>query len=236
MTKQDLRQRLYDSYVSDFTNQTKVKMEPYYKWLIKRIGLNDRNISILDFACGNGSLLYFLKSLGYKNIKGVDISKEQVQVAHSIGLFEVENIDGKEFLSADLKYYDMIFLMDILEHFTKGEIMECLDLFYSKLKANGQLVVHIPNAEGTFGMSVFHGDLTHEQCFTQSSIIQILRLAGFTDIKCFEEHPVIHGIISLVRFIIWYVGLIPTRLLYMAESGNRNVILSKGLLVVAVKN
>ena len=33
----------------------------------------DKSIRILDYGCGGGRLLFFLYSLGYKNIKGCDV-------------------------------------------------------------------------------------------------------------------------------------------------------------------
>ncbi len=33
----------------------------------------NKNIRILDYGCGGGRLLFFLYSLGYKNIKGCDV-------------------------------------------------------------------------------------------------------------------------------------------------------------------
>jgi 2-polyprenyl-3-methyl-5-hydroxy-6-metoxy-1,4-benzoquinol methylase len=42
--------------------------------------------SVLDVACGEGSLLIFLRSRGYTELFGLDLSPENVEICHSLGL------------------------------------------------------------------------------------------------------------------------------------------------------
>jgi len=44
-------------------------------------------------ACGYGRLVYSLKAHGYTNVIGVDISEEQVAIAHKLGITEVISQD-----------------------------------------------------------------------------------------------------------------------------------------------
>jgi hypothetical protein len=126
-------------------------------------------------------------------------------------------------------------MMDILEHLTKQELFECLDMVSQSLNTNGMVVIHVPNAEGLFGMRIRYGDMTHENCFTQQSIKQLLNVCGFKTIECFEDKPVIHGAKSFVRYILWKVLTFPFRLILLAETGSFNSILSQNMLVVAKK-
>jgi len=44
---------------------------------------------IFDMGCGSGSLLMALKNAGYTNLSGMDLSSEQVEMAHKMGVSEV---------------------------------------------------------------------------------------------------------------------------------------------------
>lgn len=239
----DWKQRLYDGYISTGQAGTKINQHTglnignssYYSSLIKKHLPSDKGTSILDLACGHGALIYCLKQHGYSNVDGVDISPEQVNLAHELGLKEIKCQDIRGFLTDKTEAYDVIFLMDILEHLTKQELFDCLDSVMKSLTTNGMLVIHVPNAEGIFGMRIRYGDLTHENCFTHQSISQALNACGANRIEYFEDKPVIHGIKSLLRYVLWEVLTAPFRLLLAAETGATKHILSQNMLVVARK-
>ena len=68
-------------------------------------------------------------------------------------------------------------------------------------------------------MKIRYGDFTHELAFTPKSASQVFRVAGFREVRCFEDKPRVHGLTSLARRIIWDVGTLPSRLLLAAETG-----------------
>ncbi|HEY5137943.1 MAG TPA: class I SAM-dependent methyltransferase, partial [Methylococcales bacterium] len=176
----DWEKRLYDNYVS--TEQTanpqqlKDLEHPYNDKLIASHLPKDTNLAIVDLACGHGRLIYSLKKFGYSNVLGVDVSSEQVAVAHRLGVTEVKCQDVTEFLKGvQTESFDVVFLMDILEHLGKQEIFNLLDNVHKVMKNNGMVVIHVPNGAGIFGMRVRYGDSTHQNAFTQQSMQQILR-------------------------------------------------------------
>jgi len=126
--------------------------------------------------------------------------------------------------------------MDILEHLEKGELLALLDQVYASLRSDGIVIIHVPNAEGLFGMRIRYGDLTHENCFTPRSIEQALNACSFHHVVCFEDKPIIHGAKSLLRRIIWELLTAPPRLLLAAETGSTRSILSQNMLVIAGKS
>jgi 2-polyprenyl-3-methyl-5-hydroxy-6-metoxy-1,4-benzoquinol methylase len=234
---------LYDNYVSTGQAGTNVNRQaglnigdyPYLSNVIKQHLPSKKDIAILDLACGHGALIYCLKQLGYSNLQGVDISPQQVALAHELGLTEVKCQNIQAFLTSKAGAFDVIFLMDILEHLTKQELFDCLDAVSQSLTANGMIVIHVPNAEGIFGMRIRYGDVTHENCFTPQSISQVLNACGIHKIACFEDKPVIHGIKSFIRYILWQGLTFPFRLLLAAETGITKSVLSQNMLVVARK-
>jgi 2-polyprenyl-3-methyl-5-hydroxy-6-metoxy-1,4-benzoquinol methylase len=241
MNNSDFNSLVYQSYVSNnpekeivINNSVFKCNKPYYKWLIRKLDLK-KNIRIFDFGCGNGILIYFLKEAGYVNLKGIDISIEQAKIAHKLRLFEIEHGDAKTYLEKTHHCYEVVFLLDVLEHFTKDDSLSLLKVIHSKLDKNGKLIIQVPNAEGLFGMRIRYGDLTHEQCFTSSSIKQLLLIAGFSSVKIMEVAPVVHGIKSLIRRLIWCIGGLLYKLLFLAETGSSNIMISQNILVFATK-
>ncbi|WP_375448118.1 class I SAM-dependent methyltransferase [uncultured Fibrella sp.] len=240
------KQRLYDAYVSSGQGSLPANTaalpemlfktnRPYVDSIIRPLLPTDKMAAIVDLGCGNGCFIYFFKKYGYLNLVGIDASAEQVKVANELGLQEVRQGHIHQFLTAHKESKDVFLLMDVIEHLTVQETFDLLDLVHSQLKPGGKLIMHVPNAEGLFGMRIRYGDLTHEQCFTTTSVQQLLKTVGFNAIICKEEKPVVHGLISLLRRVIWELGTLNYRLLLLAETGLTGSILSQNMLVVATK-
>jgi len=207
----------------------------YVEKLIRDHFPADKRIHILDIGCGHGTFLYFAKEKGYTNIKGIDFSEEQVDLAHRLGLHEVERAGLDEFLPRAKEKYDLVLLIDVLEHMEPQELFDALDGVAGILNPGARVIIHVPNAEGLFGMRIRYGDYTHTQAFTPKSIRQVLLTCGFEDIRCMEERPVPHGIKGIIRNLLWRLGTINSRLLLMAETGERRFVLSQNMLVVAAR-
>lgn len=244
MQMQDLRARLYASYVSSgqAIGATSSHAEPvgagaraYYRRIIRRHLPVDRNVRIVDLACGHGALIHCLKECGYLDVRGCDLSPQQVELAHSLGVKEVELMEMRQALKSSAQGFDVAFLMDVLEHLYKKELLDVLDDVHAGLVSGGTVVIHVPNAEGLHGMRIRYGDLTHELCFTQESIRQALQICGFSGIRCFEEKPVVRNLSSLIRRVLWDGLTLPARLRLLAETGVSGHILSQNLLVTARK-
>jgi SAM-dependent methyltransferase len=243
------KQRLYEAYVSSGqaslspasaaqTHSPAVAFrgnQPYADAVIKPLLPASKAAQILDLGCGNGCFIHFLKQYGYTNVVGVDTSAEQVAMAHQLGLHEVQQGEIMPFLASYTQSVEVILLMDVIEHLTPQETFDLLDQVYALLQPGGKLIVHVPNAEGLFGMRIRYGDLTHEQCFTPNSIRQLMKAIGFSQLVCREDKPVIHGLVSTIRRLIWELGTLPSRLLLMAETGSPSAILSQNMLVIATK-
>lgn len=172
------RDQLYNEYISKF----KEINEPislttldrlansYKKTIIQPFFPEDRGIRILDLGCGYGPLLFACAQLGYKNLIGVDNSPEQVALAERLGIGNIGEIiqrDIFKFLRQVKIKYDVITAIDVLEHFTKKEIMILVPLIYALLKPDGLFVIRSVNGESPFMGRWLYGDFTHELCFTK---------------------------------------------------------------------
>jgi 2-polyprenyl-3-methyl-5-hydroxy-6-metoxy-1,4-benzoquinol methylase len=238
------KKRLYDSYVSSgqagvFTASAEQTFRPrkaYIEQLISKYFPNDRSAEILDLGCGHGAFLYFLAKAGYTRISGVDTSVEQIGKAHDFGIANAVCQPAFDYISRlQRESLDMVLLFDILEHLEPQELFDLLDQVYRVLRPGGMSLIHVPNGEGIFGMKIRFGDLTHVQAFTPNSVRQMLSTTGFSQIACYEERPVVHGLKSFVRRVLWELGTLNFRILLAAETGSTGAILSENLLVRAVK-
>lgn len=211
---------------------------PYLRRLIKRYFPQDRDAAILELGCGHGALLYALQQAGYRNAYGVDTSPEQVEAARHLGIHGVRQGDVMATLAATpAASLDVVVAFDVIEHFTKDELIPLVDEVLRILKPGGRWIIHTPNAESPFSGRVHYGDFTHELAFTRVSLNQLLRASGFERVDCFEDRPVPHGVKSAVRAVLWRViraGLLG----YVAiETGgfDRCAVFSQNLLAVAYK-
>ncbi len=242
----DCRQRLYLHYYSTQVNVGGTNAEklartnlPWAWRLIRRTIPGDRGIRLVDLGCGYGRLLLGLKSMGYTNCMGIDESESQLSVSRQLGLDRLVLDDVQTFLRATPdQSFDVVTAIDLLEHLERSELMTTLDQILRILRPNGRLVVHLPNAEGIFGNRIRYDDMTHEMAFTKTSLRQVLAACGFSSLRCFEDEPVPHGIISCARYVLWQVCRAFFVFLHSVETGQFSwnaILLTQNLTAVAFK-
>lgn len=239
----DYRQRLNDAYLSTHFGRIRTpdlvgirRDFPFFRRHFLPHLPRDERSQILDLGCGYGSMLYTLRRHGYSNVAGVDISPEQVQLASRLGIEGVVQADLLAHLRTRPAAYDVILAIDVLEHFSKSELIDVVDAVAAALRPGGRFIVHTVNAESPFFGRLRYGDLTHELALTSRSIGQLLRLGGFEAVAVYEIAPAVHGVSSAARRAVWG-GLRGLLGLYLAaETGTiRGHILSQNLVAVAVK-
>jgi len=241
--RDQIRSRIYEQYLStQYPKHGKDKglesRESYLNKLVKRHFPISKDAVILDLGCGSGALIQLAVREGYRNIKGIDRSPEQVQSSKKNGLGCVEQEDMLETLSAlPSDSNDLIVAFAVIEHFQKNEVLQLLDDIFRVLKKGGRFLIHCPNGESPFWGRVYYGDAAHEFAFTRWSLNQILFSVGFRAMHYFEDSPIIHGIQSALRWVLWK-GIRGLLWLYVAaETGSldKDCIFSQNLLCVAVK-
>lgn len=197
----------------------------------------EKDAKIVDLACGRGWLLYFFQKKGYKNLKGVDISPEQIEISRQV-VSDVEERDVLDFLKQHSEEFSLITAFDLVEHFQKPEALEFLKLCHTSLKPGGRLILHTPNADSPFGMASRYGDFTHEIGFNVNSLLRLMRLTGFTQIEARETGPVPYGysIASSLRFILWQAIRFLITTWNLVETGGReSKILTRNFLITGTK-
>ena len=228
MNNTGYRTRIYENYATNFQDAPTIFDETAawrwgraYRHYLRRWLPEDKNAMIVDLACGGGKLLYFFKRMGYGNITGVDISPEQVRLARQV-THGVEEADILDWLESRPARFDLITGFDIVEHFHKDEVLRFLDACHHALKPGGRLILQTPNADSPWGMSIRHGDFTHEVGFNPNALSRLLALVGLSRVESRELGPVPvgHSVKSTVRYLIWQSIRAGLKLWNLAETGS----------------
>ena len=208
----DYRQRIYQHYLeAGATVPAAEKLAefqrraPYLERLIRDHFPEDKETVILDLGCGAGAMEYFARRQGFGKIIGIDRSPQQVAAARSLGLTGVregEVLAVLESLASESQ--GLVIAFDILEHFTKDE-----GLGYGPGTPGPDTgwQGHHPYPQRRLSVRgpARHGDFTHETIFTRDSLEQLLTVCGFSRIECYEDQPVVHGLVSGLRWLLWRV-------------------------------
>jgi 2-polyprenyl-3-methyl-5-hydroxy-6-metoxy-1,4-benzoquinol methylase len=193
---------------------------------------------IFDMGCGSGSLLKGLKDVGYTNVIGMDLSEEQVNMAHEFGVSEVVLGDAMQFFRSSEERFDVITGMDIIEHFTKDELVELLQLIQSKLKKGGMAIFRTPNMDAPIATAFAIGDFTHENYLNASSAEQVMLSCGFGDVKVKPSFMRVNGFLKEgLRGIFYRILSLRLKLqLFATARSTQKVLFTPNLIIVGVKS
>ena len=246
MTANKYRDRIYGSYVS--SQETVTGLPTAQNRFAPRAALlygvidehfpRDLEAKILDLGCGHGALLWFAQAKGFRNTKGIDVSLEQVELAEQLGVHNVVQGDIGSALSTEPKeQLDVVVMFDVLEHFTRDELIVVMDGVFRVLKPGGRLIAHVPNGASPFVGRIRYGDFTHELAFTRTSLRQLALSSGFSRVDCFEDNPFSKSIRGVLRSSLWRFFRSLMRLYLAAETGDihRDGIFTQNLLAVVYK-
>jgi SAM-dependent methyltransferase len=199
------RKKIYERYLisdgfSDFDAIEKQFNSPFYVDENTKHSLpKNKNAKILDIGCGFGRFLKYLKDNGYENIQGIEIGEEQNKFLKNKG-YQIIQQDIVKYLKTTNEKFDFISLFDVLEHFTKVEIVELLPLLKNRLEDDGILLIRVPDGEAMYKGGIMYGDFTHEIFFTLKSIKQLFNIFDFNKTDVFLVYPIKHGLKSIIRY------------------------------------
>lgn len=190
MNHQELFKNYYTTLHKDITSGYDYdKVSKGYEAIYYDALPQDKNAKILDLGCGAGFCLYYLKKKGYKNIIGIDISREMVEVAkerEEIGeIILVE--DSIKYLKEHKSEFDCIIMNYLIEHIPKEELINMLISIYNTLKKEGTLLVQTPSINGLTAMHSRYNDFTHTIIFVESTLKQVLLMAGFKEVRFIKQ-------------------------------------------------
>lgn len=157
-------------------------------WLGPAIAHLPADARVLDYGCGFGLLTSFLLQR-FPHAKGVDASLQQVEVARSRKL-PVDHVSVADFpgwASQHQNAFDVIFLMDVLEHVPPAEQIAFLRTLVATLRPGGQIFIKVPNASSLLASRWRYIDWTHLASFTEASLEFVCQHAGLGDFVALDD-------------------------------------------------
>lgn len=192
---------------------------------------SNKSASVFEIGCGHGPFLHFLKSKGFTSASGCDLSPEQVEIAKLNGL-NAELADAKDFLSG--KTADVIVAIDLLEHCTKNEAVELLQMVKAVLKPGGIALFRVPNAGADFAGQYIFGDFTHELFLTDNSAQQLFLASGFSHVTILPSDVSVDGLLKsvLAKIARVYFSL-KYKISMLATGRSSKGVVTPNLIIVA---
>lgn len=144
----------------------------------------EHDFCLLDFGCANGAFMTFAKDFGANNVFGVDINKKLNVWASIVSECKIETC-----VSLHDVYFNMVTMHDVIEHLV--DPVETLRGIKAKMN-DGVIIIDTPDAGAWENVNydpAWHHYKPNEHIwyFTEQSLIEVARLAGFYDCKLIDK-------------------------------------------------
>lgn len=154
----------------------------WYRTLHKRVlralehHFNRHDIAILDAGCGTGGLMHWLRTSGYTNLIGFDLSDLAVQYCRSRNLDASVGDLGQISDIFPQHTFDCIISNDTLYHVAEQQRAQFLQQAAARLAPGGLLILNLPALQCLRGSHDKAVGITHR--FTKSEISGLAERAG----------------------------------------------------------
>ncbi len=216
--------------LSDVERQFSMWKGQYGRFLPK-----DRSAKILDVGCGYGGVVHWLHSKGYSFTEGVDLNREKIALGHQLEITHLHHGDAMSYLRGKDRSYDVIFIMDVLSEMNSEEVRELLSVVYVSLKEGGVCIIKSANAESPMAGRVQYGLFGRGVQITEHTLKLLLERAGFSKVAAYPLRPVVHGVVSFIRYCIWFFIEGILKFYRVIETGSRRGVFTQSLIAVAWK-
>jgi SAM-dependent methyltransferase len=115
---------------------------------ISRSGQSPMTVRLLDYGCGDGKYFHHLVSnrgLIAENVHGVEVSICRVQRCQDMGWANARLIDGTGPLPYKDASFDIINMMEVIEHIPAAQSASTVSDFRRILRPGGMLLISTPN-------------------------------------------------------------------------------------------
>lgn len=170
-TLKPMYHELSNIYMDLIANDTKKEIDFLYQIYIKYN--NHQSKKVVDFCCGVGRHVYGLSKKGFK-VVGVDISKDQIQIAKQKHFNEFTRYYIGDSKNIKLKEtFDMAVCMwTTYNYFKEEELKDFFDNIYIHLNENGILILDAKNSIPLEPFRIYHRNKQNEQIDLEQLVIK----------------------------------------------------------------
>jgi 2-polyprenyl-3-methyl-5-hydroxy-6-metoxy-1,4-benzoquinol methylase len=155
----------------------------FYKHNYLKYVPKNKDAKVLVVSCGPGYFVNLLNAEGYIHVLGIDSFAEKVEYAQKRQL-HCQHAEVFPFLQDRESEFDLIFCEQELNHLTKTEIVQFLQLCMQSLKPDGVLITHVLNgANPITGAEALAQNFDHYNTFTEYTFRQVLEHTHFADVR-----------------------------------------------------
>lgn len=168
----------------------------------------NKDAELLDIGIGRGEMMSCMKEWGYLNYRGIDISSSTVKFCKSLNLNCELVDDTASWLKANRNRFDLVTLLDVLEHVKKENTLSFLSAIRLSLKDKGILIIQVPNLQAPDGQLHRYNDFTHEVGYVEHSLRQVLVTAGLKEVEFFGFEDSVTNVLRerirrILRSLYW---------------------------------
>ena len=181
------------------------------KKTMRQVGISlNSKLHCLDVGCGSNNFAFSLEKISNFQIDQTDVDKKFTKKKNVRGNFFVYDINKKK-----IKYknkYDIIFILDVLEHIDNED--EFLKSCYFHLKKNGFLILNVPSLPELF--SKYDDAVGHLRRYKKNNLKKLLLKNNYK--------------INLIEY--WGFLLIPVlflRKIIIQSSKSKKDVIKKGM-------
>ncbi len=232
----------YIKHLQELSNPKTFKRKKDYidynlKSVFKSVGY--KNIKVLEIGPGLGEFESYLND---KKIFDIDIVDNDKSVLDYVSKnYRIKNkflINKMSALDKKLGSYDVILLMQVLEHLPASEYAFTLKTLFEHLKTNGYLIIVVPNSNNPLGLVERYADLQHTGAFTTQSLKDLLNLAEIknyqTEIRGYEIPPI--GLLNIVRIFLQKILHFVLLLMMVVNGGLFFKTMTPNIMLIIRKN
>lgn len=207
---------LYGGYVAfkGWESDEGIERPEDYEALLNLSGV-PQPARLLDIGTGRAGLLDWAKARAIETF-GTEIIPELADRAAARGHRMIDPTLPKGSGS-----FDVITALDVLEHLNPDQCMDLLTSVRLALAPGGRFVARFPNGQSPFSGPYQHGDLTHIQYLTPSSLKQIALYSGLEIVGAFNPRSIPPGLRGLKRRAVYLVRDVIETILGFAYFGRR---------------
>ena len=159
---------------------------------------------VLDTPCGHGNFLYYLRTAGWRQVRGFDLDEDRVKVAQALGL---PAACGDVFtILRQSESLALIASLDFFEHIDKDLVPELIQECHRALRPGGVLLVRMPVTDAILGAYDLYNDYTHKWAGNSGMLQDLLLQEGFAQVIVKDESPVLYKPLNYPRLALFHLA------------------------------